>query len=107
MELSALSRCFHLAYLACTERGRFKDYSRSTRSLLRVLIARLVYAQPRLRKSLRPPSTLFVSRGFVSIAQALVLSEPTLFLGALWIPHRRNNTAMEGLLGSEEARGAG
>ncbi|CAN0415868.1 unnamed protein product, partial [Ectocarpus sp. 8 AP-2014] len=36
-----------------------------------------------------------------------VLSEPTLFLGALWIPHRRNNTEMEGLLGSEEARGAG
>ncbi|CAB1108469.1 ABC [Ectocarpus sp. CCAP 1310/34] len=43
---------------------------------------------------------------FTDPMQALVLSEPTLFLGALWIPHRRNNTEMEGLLGSEEARGA-
>ncbi|CAN0237551.1 unnamed protein product, partial [Hapterophycus canaliculatus] len=31
---------------------------------------------------------------------------PTVFLGALWIPHRRNNADMETLLGSEEARGA-
>lgn len=38
--------------------------------------------------------------------QALVLSEPTLFLDALWIPHRRNNVEMEGLLRSKEARGA-
>ncbi|CAM9357928.1 unnamed protein product [Ectocarpus sp. 13 AM-2016] len=44
---------------------------------------------------------------FTDPMQALVLSEPTLFLGAFWIPHRRNNTEMEGLLGSEEARGAG
>ncbi|CAM9325553.1 unnamed protein product, partial [Ectocarpus sp. 12 AP-2014] len=44
---------------------------------------------------------------FTDPMQALVLSEPTVFLGALWIPHRRNNTEMEGLLGSEEARGAG
>ncbi|CBJ48405.1 DNA double-strand break repair rad50 ATPase [Ectocarpus siliculosus] len=44
---------------------------------------------------------------FTDPMQALVLSEPTLFLGALWIPHRRNNTEMEGLLGSDEARGAG
>lgn len=38
--------------------------------------------------------------------QALVLSEPTVFLDALWIPHRRNNADMETLLGSEEAREA-
>lgn len=38
--------------------------------------------------------------------QALVLSKPTLFLDALWIPHRRNNSEMEELLGSKEARGA-
>ncbi|CAM9204630.1 unnamed protein product, partial [Laminaria digitata] len=43
---------------------------------------------------------------FADPKQALVLSEPTLFLNALWIPHRRNNEAMTTLLGSEEARGA-
>ncbi|CAM9298178.1 unnamed protein product [Scytosiphon promiscuus] len=43
---------------------------------------------------------------FTDPKQALVLSEPTLFLDALWIPHRRNNADMEALLGSEEARGA-
>lgn len=41
-----------------------------------------------------------------ALEQALILSEPTMFLDALWIPHRRNNADMEALLGSEEARGA-
>lgn len=36
----------------------------------------------------------------------MVLSEPTSFLGALWIPHIRNNTAMEAVLASDEARDA-
>lgn len=43
---------------------------------------------------------------FANSTQALVLSEPTVFLGALWIPHIRNNTAMEAVLSSDEARNA-
>ncbi|CAM9232891.1 unnamed protein product [Discosporangium mesarthrocarpum] len=44
---------------------------------------------------------------FPSSKQVVVISEPTVALGALWIPHLRNNSVVEEVLGSRECQEAG
>lgn len=69
-------------------------------------VAFLARALSSIFKALPKTNPPLVNRVIFFNEQALVLSKPTLFLDALWIPHRRNNSEMEGLLGSKEARGA-